>query len=98
MSNRNKRSKCIVCEKWLRADTLQRHSKTHKDLLSLPDEEMKEELRSRHDVQVAQEVKRQKVVETAQSLGLSVPEEYKGLKKPENDRARCKDVVVRTIC
>ena len=36
---------------------------------------MKEELRSRHEIQVAQEAKRQKVIETAQRLGVSVPDE-----------------------
>ena len=59
----------------MRSDTLQRHMKTHKDLLELPEEELKEELRSRHEIQAAKEEKRQKVIETAQSLGVSVPDE-----------------------
>ena len=77
MSNRNKRSKCTACEKWMRADKVKDHMKIHKDLLSLPDEEIEEELRSRHELQVVQEAKRQKVVDIAQNLGLSIPEEVK---------------------
>ena len=61
----------------MRSDNLSRHTKKHKDLLSLPDEEIEEELRSRHETQAAKEEKRQKVIETAQSLGVPVPEEVK---------------------
>ena len=46
MSNRNKKVNCSVCHNMLRADTLKRHMKTHKDLLSLPEGELEEELRS----------------------------------------------------
>ena len=80
MSNRNKKVNCSVCHNMLRADTLKRHMKTHKDLLSLREGELEEELRSRHEsrlAEVEQEQKRQKVVDTAKDLGLSVPEEMK---------------------
>ena len=43
-----------------------------------PEEEPEEELRSRHERQIAeeeQEQKRQKVVDTAKNIGVSVPEE-----------------------
>ena len=30
MSNRNKRSQCTVCKKWMRSDNLDRHSTSHK--------------------------------------------------------------------
>ena len=52
--------------------------KIHKDLTSLPEEELKEELRLRHENQkaeVEQEQKRQKVVDTAKNIGVNVPEE-----------------------
>ena len=51
--------------------------KTHKDLLSLSEEEVKEELRLRHAVQVEREAKRQEVVDAAEKLGVSVPDEIK---------------------
>ena len=52
--------------------------KIHNDLLDLPDEEVEEELKARHKHKLAKEardVKRQKIVETAQNIGVSVPEE-----------------------
>ena len=61
----------------MRANNLPRHRKKHKDLLSLPDEEIEQELRSRHEARVVQEEKRQKVADIAQNLGVSVPDEVK---------------------
>ena len=49
--------------------------KTHKDLLSLPEEELKEELRARHTVAIEREVKRKRVEEIAEEEGLSIPQE-----------------------
>ena len=46
--------------------------KIHKDLTSLPEEELEEELGSRHERQIAeaeQEQKRQKAVNTAKNIG-----------------------------
>ena len=80
MSNRHKSVSCEVCKKPVRSDTLKRHMKTHKDLLSLSEEELEEELRSRHENQIAeedQEQKRQKVVDTAKNIGVSIPEEMR---------------------
>ena len=78
MPDRHKRVSCGVCKKWVRSNNLKRHMKTHKDLLCLSEEELEEELRSRHENQIAeeeQEQKRQKVVDTAKNIGVSVPEE-----------------------
>ena len=47
----------------------------HKDLLSLPDEEVKEELRSRHAVQKEREAKQQRIKDIAREEGLSIPQE-----------------------
>ena len=80
MPSQHKRSKCLVCEKWMRADILQRHAKKHKDLLSLPDEDIKMELQKRHEEKVEREEKRQKIVSIAENLGVSTPEE---LNEPE---------------
>ena len=76
----NKRGTCEVCKKVMRTDNLKVHMKTHKDLLSLPEKEVEEELRSRHEswiAKVEQEQKWQKVVDTAKNIGVSVPEEMK---------------------
>ena len=75
----------------MRSDTLQRHMKTHKDLTSLPDEELKEELRLRHDAQKAREEiqqKRRKVVDIAKDIGVSVPEEVKDSLSSSDDDVR----------
>ena len=47
MSNRNKTSKCMVCDKWMRSDNYDRHMKIHKDILNLPDDEIEVELKAR---------------------------------------------------
>ena len=65
----------MVCEKWMRSDILQRHIKKHKDLLSLPEEEVKEELRTRHATQLERDAKRQRIKEIANAEGIPVPEE-----------------------
>ena len=78
MSNRNKRIKCEVCEKWMRSDKLARHMKIHKDLLSLTSDEMEEELKARHARKLERknrEVKRLQIVATASTLNVSVPSE-----------------------
>ena len=75
MPNRNISVQCTVCEKWMRSDKLKGHAKTHTDLLSLPMEEVKEELRSRHAAQVEREVKQQQIKEIAEEEGLPIPSE-----------------------
>ena len=42
-TNRNRKAECDVCGKPMRSDNLKRHKLTHKDLLSLPDNEIKDE-------------------------------------------------------
>ena len=78
MSNRHKRSKCSVCEKWMRSDNYDRHMKIHKDILTLPDNEIEAELKARQVRKLEKEEreeKRQQIVETASKLNVSVPEE-----------------------
>ena len=78
MSNRNKRNKCSVCEKWMRSDHYDRHMKIHKDILTLPDNEIEAELKARQVRKLEKEEreeKRQQIVETASKLNVSVPEE-----------------------
>ena len=64
---------CLVCEKWMRVDVLQRRAKTHKDLLILPDEDIKMERQKRHEEKGETEKKRQKIVCIAKNLGVSTP-------------------------
>ena len=76
MSNRNKRSQCTICKGWMRSDHLERHMKTHQDILDLPDDQLEEELRSRHEDELAKEVKRQRVVNTEKKKCMFCPREY----------------------
>ena len=78
MPNSHKKRKCQVCEKWMRSDNYDRHMKIHKDLLTLPSDEMEEELKARHArklVRLEKEEKRQKVIATASKLNVSIPPE-----------------------
>ena len=59
----------------MRSDNYDRHVKIHKDLLTLPSDEMEEELKTRHAQKLARietEEKRQKVVATASQLNVSI--------------------------
>ena len=47
MQNRNRKAECDVCHKLMRSDNLKRHKQTHRDLLSFPDNEFKNELETR---------------------------------------------------
>ena len=85
MPNQHKIIKCLVCEKWMRKDNAQRHGSTHKDLLSLPEEEIEIELKSRHEEKVETERKRQKIVAIAEKLEVSRPEELKVSDKVNDD-------------
>ena len=58
---RNRKVTCLVCGKCMRSDTLKAHNLTHKDLLSLPEDEIKEELKARHAQQLEQESRAAKV-------------------------------------
>lgn len=78
MPGQNDIVNCGVCKKSMRSDNLKRHMKVHKDILNLPDDELKEELQIRHNLQVENDRKRKRVVATAQSLGVSIPDEVRG--------------------
>ena len=85
MPNQHKQIQCEVCEKWIRKDNVQRHSTVHKDLLDLPEEEIKTELKRRHDEKVETERKRQKIIAIAEKLEVSIPEELKVSDKVNDD-------------
>ena len=90
MPGQHRQRQCTICKKWMRSDNLKGHMKTHKDLLDLSEDELEKELKVRHDVQQEKEEKRQQVVETAQNLGLSVPDEVKESKVLDKDGLRSK--------
>ena len=75
MPNQHKQIQCEVCKKWMRKDNLRSHSNIHKDLLDLPEEEIKTELKRRHVEKVERKEKRQKVITIAKNLNVSIPEE-----------------------
>ena len=72
----------------MRSDVLRRHITTHKDLLSLPEEQVKEELRVRHAVQLERETKRQRVEEIAHQEGLTVPKEISDTQPLDKENLR----------
>ena len=75
MQNRNRKAECDVCNKLMRSDNLKRHKQTHKDLLSLPDNEIKNELKARQEIKKKQEEKIRKIQEIARENNLAIPEE-----------------------
>ena len=54
--NYNKKVSCTVCGRCMRSDNIARHMTTHQDLLSLSEEEVKEELHARHAVMMEREL------------------------------------------
>ena len=64
-ANRNKIVSCTICGKRMRSDTLKRHIRIHKDILSMTDEEVRIELRERHAESLRREERRKKVLEIA---------------------------------
>ena len=93
-TNRNRRVECDVCGKPMRSDNLKRHKQTHKDLLALPDNEIKKELEKRQEFKKKREEKIRKIGEIAKENGLAVPEEIISRKRESADEtddvyARC---------
>ena len=64
-ANRHKIVSCTVCGKRMRSDTLKRHIRIHKDILSMTDEEVRVELRERHAESLRREERRKKVLKIA---------------------------------
>ena len=97
MPGQHRQRQCTICKKWMRSDNLKGHMKTHKDLLDLSEDELEKELKVRHDVQQEKEEKRQQVVETAQNLGLSIPDEVKESKVLDKADLRSKLVNLNKV-
>ena len=65
-TNRNKKVRCSICNRAIRSDNVNRHARTHADILNMSEDEVREELRNRHTDQMQREEKRQKIMEIAQ--------------------------------
>ena len=94
MQNRNKKVECDVCSKIMRSDHLKRHKQIHRDLLSLPDNEIKNELETRQEIKKKREEKIQKIEEIAKENDLAIPEEilnkkYEFVDEIDDVRTRC---------
>ena len=61
--NGNKTVRCIICNRCMRSDHLKQHMHTHKDIIDMTDEEVREELRER---QTLYEQRTERVKEIAQ--------------------------------
>ena len=70
--NRNKRVRCSVCARSIRSDHAKRHARTLKDILTMSDEDVRKELRSRQVVKMRREEQQQRVMEIAQQENISI--------------------------
>ena len=70
--DRHKIVRCKVCSKSMRSDTLKRHTKTHKDILTMSDDNVRDELRARHSAQLLREERQQAVEEIAQQENIPI--------------------------
>ena len=85
MQDRHKKVECDVCSKLMRSDNLKRHKQTHRDLLSLPVNEIKNELETRQEIKKKREEKIQKIEEIAKENNLAIPEEILNKKRESVD-------------
>jgi Rps23 Pro-64 3,4-dihydroxylase Tpa1-like proline 4-hydroxylase len=88
MENRNKTVECDKCLKKMRSDDLHCHKLAHKDLLSLPDDQIRVELEARQAMKERQEAKVKRIKEIARENNLSIPEEMIKRVNIENVHAR----------
>ena len=70
--DRHKTVRCKVCSKPIRSDHVKRHMGTHKDIMTMTDEEARDELRARHTTQIHREERRQEIEEIAQREGVPI--------------------------
>merc|ERR1711895_378553 len=64
--NRNKKLQCKVCGRCVRSDHMKRHARTHQDILTMSEDEAREELRRRNESFLEREEKIQKLEKIAQ--------------------------------
>ena len=71
-NDRHKMVRCKVCARCIRSDHAKRHARTHKDILTMSDQDVREELRSRQLVKMRREEQQQRVMEIAQQENISI--------------------------
>ena len=71
-NDRHKMVRCKVCNISIRSDNAKRHARTHKDILTMSDQDVREELRSRQLVKMRREEQQQRVMEIAQQENISI--------------------------
>ncbi len=59
--NRTKHIRCKICSKNIRSENRKRHARTHKEITSLTDKEVVEELRARYNAKLHREERNQKI-------------------------------------
>ena len=94
---RNRKVTCLVCGKCMRSDTLKAHSLTHTDLLSLPEDEIREKLKAYHAAKLEREsqaAKVRKLEEIAVEEGLMSPQQPDTERSPDKETVR-KDILER---
>ena len=70
--NRNKKVQCKVCGRCIRSDNIKRHARTHQDILTMLEDEAREELRRRNDNFLEREELFQKLEEIAQQEEIDI--------------------------
>ena len=70
--NRNKKIQCKVCGRCIRSDNMKRHARTHQDILTMSEDEAREELRRRNDSFLEREEKFQKQEVIAQQEEIDI--------------------------
>ena len=79
--NRNKEVQCQVCLRKMRSDTLKRHMLKHRELHSLDEDEMRDEIKQRKKLRETREGREQLVRRIAEEEGL--PPEYCDMEVPD---------------
>ena len=70
--NRHKQVLCTVCGRCVRSDHIKRHARTHQDIFDMSEDEVREELRTRHTAHAQREERRQKVIEIAHQENIPI--------------------------
>ena len=68
----------------MRSDNLRGHMKRHKDLLALPEDEFRKEVKARHEFELSREAKRQRLENIALEEGIPIPKEIASSKMVED--------------
>ena len=61
--DRHLKVRCNICNRCMRSDTLKRHSESHRDILAMSEEEIRDELKTRNTMHMQREERLQKVME-----------------------------------